>query len=597
MCGIAAATGAGADELVASIVEAMHHRGPDARGLTVVGSATIGMTRLAVMDPQRRSDQPMGRGRFSVVFNGELYNHAELRRELEAAGFVFTTCGDTEVLVNALVHWGVIAACQKFSGMFAFVAVDGQTNEVWFARDRFGIKPLYWTLRRGGIAICSESRHLRSSASGGIDRRALAEFFRFGSPITRSIHQDVFEMEPGTVVALQNGQMRQVRYAPAHDFGDRTDVDPALALRSSIEQHLVADRDVALWLSGGFDSAILLAAARDLGRDVVALTLSTGMNDAELARAAATAKHFGVVHEIVAAGPREVVTAFPEFIDAMDQPSIDGFNTFLMSQATQLRGCAVALSGLGGDEVLGGYGYYRSRPAFDVAAKVTRMLPSALQRSAVDRLARRLHQPPQRLAALLTSHDLESRHAASRTLFGAGEVFKMTGEYCNIAATNDSLSDRLRLARLDFDRYLRPTLLRDADVFSMACSVELRVPMLDPAFVGAVLGATAPPTKIQLADAWDDAYLRELAVAPKLTFSMPWKQWLPGILAKHENRLSAAEPWGCDVDPNVARALFSATQRGEHDSLLRVWAFVVLANWIERTNRGGSDVVVWRSAA
>ena len=438
MCGIAAATGAGADELVTSMVEAMHHRGPDSRGVTVVGSATIGMTRLAVMDPQPRSDQPMCRGQLSVVFNGELYNHVELRRELEAAGFTFTTCSDTEVLVNALVHWGVVEACRKFSGMFAFVAVDRQTNEVWFARDRFGIKPLYWTLRRGGIAVCSESRHLRSNAIGGIDRRALAEFFRFGSPITRSIHQDVFEMEPGTAVALQNGQMRQVRFAPALDFGDRTDADPALALRTSIEQHLVADRDVALWLSGGFDSAILLAAARDLGRDVVALTLSTGTNNAELARAAATAKHFGVVHEIVTAGPREVVTAFPDFIDAMDQPSIDGFNTFLMSQATQQRGCAVALSGLGGDEVLGGYGYYRSRRVFDTAAQVTRILPSALERSVVDRLARRLHQPPQRLAALLRSRDPESRHAASRTLFGADEVFKLTSECCDISPTNDS---------------------------------------------------------------------------------------------------------------------------------------------------------------
>ncbi len=234
---------------------------------------------------------------------------------------------------------------------------------------------------------------------------------------------------------------------------------------------------------------------------------------------------------------------------------------------------------------------------FDTAARVVRALPGAAKRRVVQHVARKLQQPPQRLAEMIQYDDLAGRHAASRTLFSSDEVFSLMGTGAARGEASPNVSDRIALARLDFDRYLRPTLLRDSDVFSMACSVELRVPMLDPLFVGSVLRAAQPPSKTVLANAWNDSYLRDLAVAPKLTFAMPWTKWIHPILHDQRDRLASTAPWGRLIDANVARSLSAQTLATPHDTLLRVWALVVLANWHDRVIEGATDTVVWRSAA
>ncbi len=580
MCGIVAATGHGSEAFVQTTVRAMHHRGPDAHGVVATGDTALGMSRLAVMDPNARADQPMRRGDHTVVYNGEVYNFRELRGELVALGVAFETDGDTEVVLQSIRAWGISEACRRFEGMFAFVVFEHSNATITFARDRFGIKPLYWRNREsGGVAICSEARHLSDDRRNAADIVALAEFLQFGSPITRCAIRDVIELPAGSIVSIADGSLRHSRFAVAGELGVTADVSAADALRGSLAKHLVADRNIALWLSGGFDSAILLAAARDVGATTIAMTLATGTNHDEVRRAVATARHFEVEHRIIEVTPEVVAAAVPQFTAAMDQPTIDGFNTFLMSRASQAADCAVAISGLGGDEVLGGYGYYRPRPAFDAASVVLRALPRAARKRLVRVIAQRQRMSSARLGAMIEATSLATRHAGSRTLFDHAEVQALVGISAELPTTSESVSERVTLAQLDFDRYLRPTLLRDSDVFSMACGVELRVPMLDAAFVGAVLHAAQPPSKQSLANAWQDDCLRDLAIAKKLTFSMPWDQWLDAVIPDNAALLARDDPWGPQVDASQARVLLERSRSTPFENRLRAWALVVLAQW------------------
>ena len=588
MCGIAAVTGPDSHAEVIALVRAMRHRGPDSHGVVSYPFAAMGMSRLKVMDPRALADQPMTRGTNTLVYNGELYNFKELRAELADCGVAFETDGDTEVVLEALRTWGAEQACKRFEGMFAFVYADTVSGAIWFARDRFGIKPLYWRARGGGgIAICSEAKYL---ASGGeYEPSALAEYFEFGSPISKCVFDNVLELQPGTLMTLRAGSIDQVRFSPEIDFGNQTNLTPADALHKSLEQHLRADRRIALWLSGGFDSAILLATARDIGVETLALTLATGCNDDEVRRARRTADHYGVAHEIVTVDPGHVAAHMAAFTTAMDQPTIDGFNTYLMSRATQLADCAVAISGLGGDEVMGGYGYYRTRPMMNAAASVLRRLPTSVRMPVVRVAAKRMQQSPARFLAMVQAHDVASAHAGARTVFHSAEVQQLIGRDSIAVESTPGLSTRQEFARLDFDRYLRPTLLRDSDVFSMACGVELRVPLLDADFVGSVLQSAEPPTKSVLAQYWNDPYLVDLANAPKLTFSMPWRSWMTAVLEHDKPLLHSDAPWGEHVDADVARQMMSVAVATPHDSPLRLWSFAVLANWIASRERADTS--------
>jgi asparagine synthase (glutamine-hydrolysing) len=581
MCGIVAVLNGAGNELGSQILEQLGHRGPDDAGSLQLDGCFLAMARLAILDPTARSNQPMSWKGRHLVYNGEIYNYRALRAELSALGVPFETSGDTEVVLKALVEWGA-EACERLAGMFAFALWDEHRRLLTVGRDRYGVKPLYWrAVDGGGVALASEATPLAAIGATQVRLDAVREFLRLGSPISSSIYAAVVEVQPGTVTTwAADGEVR------TSSFGSRsigTDDGPG-TLRAVAGEFLLSDRPVALFLSGGFDSAAVAAAIATSDRKPVAITLATSSNGEDVDRAAATAAHYGLEHHISPVTLADTEALLVEFLSAMDQPTIDGFNTFLVSRAAVERGFPVALSGLGGDEVMGGYGYYRWQRQVDVAAAAWRHSPGRARTATATVGAKVLHRRPSEVAAILDAPSLAHRHLAWRGLFTSDEVARLTG--ADAPASQRWLCDpadspRAQLSELDFQTYLRPTLLRDTDIFSMANSVEVRVPLLDERFVMATQAMPRPLTKLDVAKAWDDDYLAKVAAMPKLTFGLPWRDWIRAVVDK-TGVLQGDDPWGGLLDPSEAKRFLTDTEQASRAGALRSWALVVLASWLSR---------------
>ena len=364
MCGIAGFIDAGTPpdvraDAVLRMCTAMIHRGPDDAGMVTRGPATIGMRRLAIFDPAN-GHQPMEAegGRYSLVFNGAIYNFQSLQAELEAAGFSFRTRCDTEVLLAALIHWGE-SALGRLRGMFAFALWDSQEQTLLAARDPFGIKPLYYTREGGRLLFASELNALLASGSvpGEISADSVADYLAWlAVPAPKTIYKGILSLQPGECLRFQGGQLDvraawSFRSIPAHALCRSKDEfvhELRGRLEDSIRAHVLADVPVGAFLSGGLDSAVIAGLmSRATGNALK--TFSIGFEEdgfSEADEAEATARHFGAVHHTRILTGDEVARDIGDILAACDQPTGDGVNTFYASQTAQQGGVKVALSGL-----------------------------------------------------------------------------------------------------------------------------------------------------------------------------------------------------------------------------------------------------------
>ena len=380
MCGIAGIVGRDA-ELSRPPLErmqvALQHRGPDDRGSwTSPASRMVSFvhTRLAVIDPTPAGHQPMSTpdGRLTISFNGEIYNFRALREELERRGVRFQTRTDTEVILHAYDAFGVGCLC-RLRGMFAFALWDERERTCLLARDVFGLKPLYFHhAANGSLVFASEVRALQASrlVPTSVNAQALYGYLRTGSVAEpETLLNDVHALEAGHYALWRGGVLRTQRYwalqFPQSPAANGHAVESLReALRDSVRHHFVSDVPVALFLSGGVDSAVVLALARANGLAAVK-TFSLSFPGSELDEgplARRTAEHFSADHT---ACDMDAVTArnlFPQYLSAVDQPSIDGFNTFVVSKCVRESGLKVALSGVGADELFGGYASFGRVP-------------------------------------------------------------------------------------------------------------------------------------------------------------------------------------------------------------------------------------------
>lgn len=573
MCGIAAVVGNPRSARL--LLDAIRHRGPDGEGCRDVGGSSLAMTRLAILDPTSRANQPMSWGDATIVFNGEVYNFTDLRSELESLGWEFQTSGDTEVVLKAFVQWGK-GAPGRLRGMYALLLWRADRQELWAARDEFGIKPLYWApLRDGGTCFASEASALAELVGRKVAVSAVSEFLHFGSPYSATAFEGVVEIPPGTL-AIFSAEGR-VQMTPIETASPSS--RPAVALlNEAIRGHLVSDRPVAIFLSGGFDSALVCSQVSQSATDVAAVTIDTGHNSADVAGARRTAQRYGLPLHAVSFAAGDVTSRAKRYLSSMDQPTIDGFNTFLASDAANHLGFPVALSGLGGDEMLGGYGYYRFAPWLARSEGAYRRLPTVAQCAVAQVLAVGSGRAPSQAASILAARSTRARYQAWRCVFTADEAERLTGvkpamPTITIAADHDQ---RRQLRELDFRLYLRSTLLRDVDVFSMACGVEVRVPLLDGPLVHSVASLPAPPNKTDFAAALGDNYLKEVATRKKMAFRVPWQEWIDDLTPTAE-LLTDPDPWQGLVDPREARALISAPSGAQPD---RILALVLLSQWL-----------------
>ena len=599
MCGIAGAIDEMPERAAARVrllTEAQAHRGPDHRVIARVGGITLGNTRLAIQDPTPAGNQPFvsADGRYTCVFNGEIYNHLQLAERFR---LTLRTACDGEVIPQLWAKLGPDSLAE-LRGMFAIALADALTERLYLVRDSFGIKPLYWRLLPdGSLAFASEVRPLARLAPGArVDDVAVARFLGYGAMAAdQSPFVEINAVPPNSVAVVRHD--RRVEVHPVRPDGPvairQPPPDLGETLRESIDLHLSADVPTALLLSGGVDSAAVAAASRDLGRDLHCLTVAVDGAADEAPDAARTARHYLHRHQRVQAALADGDVA--RFFQAMQRPSIDGLNTYLICQAVHAAGFKVALSGLGGDEAVGGYSHFRllkylpalramdsiPLPAGVVAAKLADVL--GVGREAKARRLLGKHGPREGMGLALLQ----------RELFPAPLVSDLTGVGSNrIAQRPDtpgwpagcSANSFGAMAAAEAAIYLQAMLLPDADTFSMASSVELRVPFVDSDVFSAAIGRglrhDGAPGKAAIGAALGDRYLQALATRPKRGFSLPMGPWLAGPLAP---LVAAANEPDAPVWSLVDRAVAARTGMlplRPRRRWAEPWALTALNSWL-----------------
>jgi asparagine synthase (glutamine-hydrolysing) len=585
------------------------HRGPDSDGMHVAGGIGLAARRLAIID-LTGGDQPIANedGSVVVIQNGELYNYRELMGELRRAGHAFRTHCDTEVLAHGYEEWG-LGVAERLRGMFAAAIWDARAQRLVLARDRFGIKPLYYRDLGGELSFASE---LDALPQGEIDLDALQAFLAFNSiPAPLSICRNVRKLLPGHVLTWQDGETSIERFArpgplpPRHDEDEAELVEECRArLRDSVRAHLVADVPVGVLLSGGVDSGALAALAAEETGDPLR-TFSIGFEESsfdELEGARLVAERYGTRHRELVLRP-DAALLLPALADAFDEPFADSsaLPTYLVSKLAS-EDVKVALSGEGGDELFGGYYTYvadqlatRVGPLAAAMRPLVDLLPSSSRKASLDykakRFARAAHLPP-----------LE-RHHGWKEIFSADARAELTGAQSTLDpldlhraryAETEGHQQLTRLQDVDFGIYLVDDLLVKTDRASMAWSLEARVPFMDTVVTNF---AFSLPVRHKVRGLQKKRLLRK-AVEPLLPsevvhgrkrgFSIPAAAWLRGELEPFARETLSAETLRRQgyLDPAVVTRVLDDHVAGREDLSRQLWGLLAFTLWHERHVEG-----------
>lgn len=542
--------------------KAIRHRGPDDWGHFSDPEAGVVLvsTRLAIQDLSPAGHMPMRTddGRWSIVFNGEIYNFLELRAELQSRGVQFRSHADTEVVLELFRAHGP-SFLPRLRGMFALAIWDAHERIAYLARDPLGIKPLYLAERDGNLSFASELRPLLSlpGMSRDLDPAGLQSFFLRGyvsEPHT--LVAGISILEAGHAIEWSPGRgARRWSFADLHDWTTpRSQSSPGdvvgaakhvrAALDDSIRAHLISDVPVGLFLSGGLDSTALLAAMSKLhpGEKIGSFSIgfdTAQLNEAPLAQRVA-AEFKTDHHEQILTG-KEALGLFDDYMAALDMPSVDGFNTYCVSRFARQHGYKVVLSGLGGDELFGGYPSFRRVPEMVRRRRMLAKVPGAesLMGAAMENWGR---TPVQRRIGsyLRGTPDLASAYGYFRGVFSEKEARALSNRF--VPGSGDpprarrgrcfaraEASARERISLFELTQYMRNQLLRDSDVMSMAHGLELRTPFVDMEFIKSVFALSPEhrflPHKGILTRSVPElpAWLLDL---PKRGFTLPFQSWI-----------------------------------------------------------------------
>lgn len=628
MCGIAGIVEFGAADAgararqVTRMREALAHRGPDGWGMAALhgaeavrhsGAGTsacaragrgapsvwLGHQRLAIIDLTDAGAQPMrsATGAGWLAFNGEIYNFRDVQRQFGAAPH---SNSDTAVLIEALEREGM-NVLPRLRGMFAFAYWSETEQALYLARDRFGVKPLYWARpSHGSLAFASEPGALRAAGfAGGYRRDVDAAFLRRGHvPPGTSAFEGLEVLAPGCWLRFDGtraGVTRWFETASVFGRGRRQSVQEAgrafeTALDDTVRAHMVSDVPVGVFLSGGLDSAALVASASRIGgRTLQTFTVTVPGSPLDESRPAARiAREYATAHTEVTVPREELAGWLEDALDAMGEPTFDGLNTFIVSRAVSRAGLKVVLSGLGADEVLGGYPTFRDVPLLwramapfraglpgrHAAARLARLAPVA----APGKLAEIIREPARTRAGLWRQY---------RSLLERGMVRDVTGVE---PPEDDREADDPRMPMLDvimrceIEEYMGSQLLRDSDVFSMCGSLELRVPFVDHLFVAAVHDGGWWPRgrhrtyKAALFSAMPHPLPADHLARRKTGFMIPMGDWLRAALAGDPALAILRGP----LDRPELRPYVDAFARGTFDAG-RLWALVVRQRFLMRS--------------
>jgi asparagine synthase (glutamine-hydrolysing) len=633
MCGIAGCyQQADGQKLVDIMTDRIAHRGPDAAGAWSHEdgrlAVQLGHRRLSIIDLSTAADQPLSKNGLTLVYNGELYNYRELRAELMTGGTRFTTSSDTEVVLEAWRTWGA-EALGRFRGMFAFALFDQNAGDLVLARDPLGIKPLYYLPRGGGVVFASELKALVAAAGSElrIEPGALvASMLYYWLPERRCAIDGVRKLPAGSWARFRRDGTSSVRHywriadvAAEAAAGPAADLGPVI--EESVTAHLVSDVPVSSFLSGGLDSSIVTVLAHQADAAIDAYTITFRPEDQRLEAmpddavyARKVAARYGIsLHEIEISP--DVVSLLPRMVDVLDEPIGDpaAINTLLMCEAARERGVKVILSGMGADELFGGY---RKHLACLLASRY-RNLPSGIRRgvvqSTVDRLPVSVHGRGLRYVRwakrFLTFAELpeEPRFRRSYTLYDPGELAdllspELAGHVDEIIEEHsetyhdNSLDDEVnRMCLADARMFLPGLNLAYTDRASMAASVEVRVPFVDPIVARAAFSIEGRAkirrrqAKVALKRAAESWLPAEIVHRPKASFSVPLRAWVRGDLQEViRDVLVGGELVSSGmIRRDALMQLIGDELAGREDRSKQIWQLLTLEQWYRNAQSMG----------
>jgi asparagine synthase (glutamine-hydrolysing) len=608
MCGIAGVISQSREVVVhylESLTRSLSHRGPDGSGTSLhqVDNSWVGLghTRLAILDLSDAAQQPMTDPRTGNVisYNGEIYNFEQIKTRYQ--DYPWRSSGDTEVVLRHLSDAGK-EQIDQLHGMYALAYLDINQQSLLLARDPLGIKPLYLYQSQTLIAFCSEFQPLRRQfpVSTRITRECLTRFLRTGSiKQIEGLHPQIRMIAQSELISVSvKDESLQVDTIPR-----RTEHTPSsepraervrTLLEDSVARHLISDVPVALLLSSGIDSTILAYLARSQRQSLRAFTISWGNQDQrEVAWAANTARDCQIPHTVIEFQSQSIESSIVNYLQNLDLPSMDGLNTYLICQQIRAEGFRVALSGLGADELFGGYPTFQDLRRYRHIQNLIRILPglhSVLTHfshwmTTYDKLCEFLIHPRD----LLSSYEYRRRLFSDRLIARLGLGHREGDQHSQPSPSRIPLPDYDTISRFELSEYLTHQLLRDTDECSMRSSIELRVPYLDHALVNTVMNfrnyqrsIPGKPPKWLLVEACRDLLPHHLICRVKTGFTLPLREWILGpILSLTIDYLDQLKNTGLFLSTGIDQIWQEFLRYPSVLMTNRVWALVTLSAYLK----------------
>jgi asparagine synthase (glutamine-hydrolysing) len=601
------------------MLDSIRHRGPDDRGEELIANENgptfhLGHQRFSIIDLSTDGHQPMHNDDHSLWLstNSEIYNYRELREELSDK-FRFKSQSDTEVLLKSFEHWG-LDCLDKLRGMFAFAVWDTNKQTLILVRDRLGIKPLYYLSTEKQFLFASEVRALLASglSDSEINPTGLYHYLSFGhlkSPNT--LIGNIKELKPGHYLIVdRDGKFEEKRYwhplDSVNSISNEADSIQSL-LYEAVKLRQASDVPIGAFLSGGIDSSAIVSHMANISDEQIS-TLTIGFKVKEFDESeysAEISRLFKTRHQLLTLDEEQLLNTLPAAISSMDQPTIDGINTFIISRAAHEAGLKVVLSGLGGDELFGGYPSFHLLPKLQAKKKMIKQLPNFLLRLATGVLKK--YFP--------SDQNNKIKHWTEGKFSGVNEYYLLRALYCedqifelfvepNLAekeiqkdfeATSDSLShenidgDFNLISYMETTHYLQNMLLRDTDMMSMSHPLEVRVPFMDHKLVEHMFNMSTKLKKLSstpkalLVDSMNPSLPNSIVNRKKMGFTLPFEPWMRGAMKSEMESvlLSNVNPLQDVVSQASVESIWKEFLVGKI-SWSRPWALYVLKRWVDK---------------
>ncbi|MEN8136880.1 MAG: asparagine synthase (glutamine-hydrolyzing) [Bacteroidota bacterium] len=580
------------------------HRGPDAEGIFIEKNIALGHRRLSIIDVSKNANQPLYglNSRYVLVFNGEIYNFKELKTKLD---YPFETNSDSEVIIAAYHKWGE-KCVDHFNGMFAFAIWDSVKEKLFIARDRLGIKPLYFYRDNEMFIFSSQIKGILSSGlvEAKLNRKQLSNYLKFQtiySPDT--ILKDVNLLESGSCICIDKNGIRKEKYWKINSSTKNlsTESYPAIKknikelLSNSVDKRMVSDVPFGAFLSGGIDSGLMVALMSEVSSGPVnTFNINFLEKDfSESVYAENIAKRYNTNHTEIKLSPNDLLAEIDDALSFMDSPSADGINTYVVSKHTREHGIKMAVSGLGGDELFAGYPQFKQAHFLDKIKYVDK-IPLSLRRIISKTISSSSKTELNKVSKWLQTQNwnINELYPTFRQQATDDEISKLLNTSFESKITYYDKSSLLNnLSVNEIDTYLQHILLRDSDQMSMASSLEVRVPFMDHELVEYVLSIPdkhkypSSPKKL-LTDSFPGILTPDIVNRKKMGFVFPWDNWLRNELRNFvEENLRELENF---EEFNYAEVydLWIRFLKGDRSVYwTRIWGLVVLAYWLKNINK------------